>query len=99
MTREFVDQLFVDDLINWLDLSTFSPYPGTPYYNTPERYGVEILVRDWNLWRRTNRPVAQLADYPAEQIYLNLLAMLQVQDRAPWGYATFWSHPGTRFVA
>lgn len=81
VTRGFVDQLFRDDLINWLDLSTFSPYPGTPYHSAPERHGVEILVRDWNLWRRTNRPVAQLTDYPAEQIYLNLLAMLRVQDQ------------------
>ena len=80
VTRGFVDRLFQDELIPWLDLSTFSPYPGTPYFNQPERHGIEILVRDWNLWRRTNRPVAQLVNYPAEAIYLNLLRLLAVQD-------------------
>lgn len=80
-SRGFVDDLFKDDLIDWLDLSTFSPYPGTPFFNTPERHGVEILTRDWSLWRRTNRPVAQLSGYSAEQIYLELLRMLALQDR------------------
>lgn len=79
-SRAFVDDLFKDNLIDWLDLSTFSPYPGTPFFNSPERHGIEILTRDWSLWRRTNRPVAQLSGYNAEQIYLELLRMLALQD-------------------
>lgn len=81
VTLGFVEELFSRDLLSWLDLSTFTPYPGTPFFATPARYGVEILLRDWNLWRRTNRPVAQLADYSAGDIYLNLLRTLAVQQR------------------
>ena len=81
VTLDFVDRLWGDDLLVWLDLSTFTPYPGTPFYSMPDRHGVEILTRDWSLWRRTNRPVAQLVDYSAPEIYQNLLRMLEVQDR------------------
>lgn len=87
VSRGVVDRLFADGLLQWLDLSTFSPYPGTPYFNAPEKHGLEILTRDWSLWRRTNRPVAQLQGYSAEQIYLDLLRMLDVQDRHVRGRA------------
>jgi len=65
----------------WTDLSIFTPYPGTPFFSHPEKYGVEILSKEWSLWRRSNRPIAQLTDYGADQIYLDYLRMLGVQAR------------------
>lgn len=81
VTLSFVERLFADDLLCWLDLSTFAPYPGTPFFSAPARHGIEILSRDWSQWRRTNRPVAQLTDYSASEIYRDLLRALAIQDR------------------
>jgi len=80
-TRAFVDRLFQERLVVWTDLSIFTPYPGTPFFSHPEKYGVEILSKEWSLWRRSNRPIAQLTDYGADQIYLDYLRMLGVQAR------------------
>lgn len=80
-TLEFLDGLWRDGLVSWVDVSTFSPYPGTPFYSLAHRHGIRILSRDWSRWRRTNRPVAELADYPAAAIYRTYLKMLAVQAR------------------
>lgn len=81
VTLDFLDGLFQDDLVDWIDVSTFSPYPGTAFYRSPERHGIEILTRDWSRWRRSNRPVSQLRDYPAAAIYRTYLRMLATQVR------------------
>ncbi|MFH1463587.1 MAG: radical SAM protein [Pseudomonadota bacterium] len=80
-TRAWVDDLFTSGLVQWIDLSIFTPYPGTVFYREPARHGVEILSRDWSLWRRSNRPVAQQPGYPASAVYLDYLRMLDVQAR------------------
>ena len=80
-TLEFLDGLWRDGLVSWVDVSTFSPYPGTPFYRLAQRFGVRILSEDWSRWRRTNRPVAELNDYPAAAIYRTYLRMLAVQAR------------------
>jgi len=81
VTRSFVERLWRDDLVSWIDVSTFSPYPGTPFYGMAHRYGVRILTRDWSRWRRSNRPVAELETYPAAAIYRGYLELLAVQAR------------------
>ena len=80
-TLAFLDGLWRDGLVSWVDVSTFSPYPGTPFYSLAHRHGIRILSRDWSRWRRTNRPVAELANYPAASIYQTYLRMLEVQAR------------------
>lgn len=80
-TIRFIDGLFQEDLATWIDLSIFTPYPGTPFYSMPNTYGVEILSKEWSLWRRSNRPIAQLTNYKANQIYLNYLRTLELQHR------------------
>ncbi len=81
VTLDYVDRLWRDGLVSWIDVSTFSPYPGTPFYSMAPRYGVRILTRDWSRWRRTNRPVAELDSYPAAAIYGTYLQMLAVQSQ------------------
>ena len=80
-TLSLVEHLFREDMAVWTDLSIFTPYPGTPFYSMPQRYGVEILSRDWSLWRRSNRPIAQLQGYAAGEIYLDYLRTLELQGR------------------
>ncbi len=78
-TIEYVDELFREDLTGWIDLSIFTPYPGTPFFINPKAYGIEILSLDWSKWRRSNRPIAQLTNYSASEIYLTYLRMLETQ--------------------
>jgi radical SAM superfamily enzyme YgiQ (UPF0313 family) len=78
-SRGFIDGLFRERMVQWIDLSIFTPYPGTPFYKNPAHYGVEILSRDWSLWRRSNRPIAQLEGYSASAIYLDYLRLLRLQ--------------------
>lgn len=78
-SRAFIDHLFEQRLVQWIDLSIFTPYPGTPFFKNPAHYGVEILSTDWSLWRRSNRPIAQLEGYSASAIYLDYLRLLRLQ--------------------
>jgi radical SAM superfamily enzyme YgiQ (UPF0313 family) len=79
-TLAWVDGVFGDDLLGWMDSAMFTPYPGTPFYAHPDKYGVRILTRDWSRWRRTNRPVAELEGFSASEIYLDYLRMLAIMD-------------------
>jgi len=81
VTQRWVEAAFDDDLLGWIDAAMFTPYPGTPFYAHPDKYGVTILTRDWSRWRRTNRPVAELAGYPASAIYHAYLRLLASLDR------------------
>ena len=80
-SRTFIDGLFRERMVQWIDLSIFTPYPGTPFYKNPAHYGLEILSRDWSLWRRSNRPIVQLEGYSASAIYLDYLRLLRLQKR------------------
>ncbi len=78
-SRAFIDRLFEQRMVQWIDLSIFTPYPGTPFWKNPDHYGLEILSRDWSLWRRSNRPIVQLEGYSASAIYLDYLRLLRLQ--------------------
>ncbi|MCC6625099.1 MAG: radical SAM protein [Deltaproteobacteria bacterium] len=80
VTQRWVEGVFEDELLGWMDAAMFTPYPGTPFFAHPDKYGVKILTRDWSRWRRTNRPVAELEGYPASAIYRSYLRLLQVLD-------------------
>ena len=59
----------------------FTPYPGTPFFSQPEKHGVQILTTDWSRWRRSDRPVCELTDFSAGEIYLSFLETLDVQSK------------------
>jgi anaerobic magnesium-protoporphyrin IX monomethyl ester cyclase len=77
----FVDDLFEKELILSVDPAMYTPYPGTPCFSDPEKHGVTILTMDWDLWRRTNRPICRLDDFSASEIFHAFLKMLQLQSR------------------
>ncbi len=48
----------------------FLPYPGTRFFDNPEKHGVEILSLDWANWdRKGHVPPSQLTTFSAEDIY------------------------------
>ena len=61
--------LLAKDLINGASIATFLPVPGTPFFQEPENYEIEILSYDWSKWRQyTYEPICQLKDFSAEEI-------------------------------
>jgi len=42
-TKEFVNKINPDLVL----LSSLQPYPGSPIYNTPEKYGIKWVSKDW----------------------------------------------------
>ncbi len=80
-TVDWVEDLFDQGLLAWMDVAMFTPYPGTPFFAHPDKHGVRILTMDWSRWRRTNRPVAELTTYRASAIYKGYLEMLAAMSR------------------
>ncbi len=74
-----LEYLLKHDLMDKVEISIFNPCPGTKFFAQPEKYGIEILTRDWSKWNQyfiplTNlivgdyQQVCQLKDFPAEEI-------------------------------
>jgi anaerobic magnesium-protoporphyrin IX monomethyl ester cyclase len=47
--------LFDERLIDTVEPKYFIPYPGTEYYSHPEKFGLEILSRNWMFYDRYSR--------------------------------------------
>jgi magnesium-protoporphyrin IX monomethyl ester (oxidative) cyclase len=93
-TRRFVERLFEERLTHWIDAAMFTPYPGTPFFSKPERHGVKILTMDWTRWRRTNRPICELDEFSANEVYLAYLRMLRAESEAAAGEPQGLPTPG-----
>jgi radical SAM superfamily enzyme YgiQ (UPF0313 family) len=66
----FLRYLIENELCQTAEAMIFQPYPGTCFYEDPQKYGLEILEPDWNRWRRFDRlPISQLSDFSAEDIH------------------------------
>ena len=74
-----LEYLLKNDLMEKVDISVFTPCPGTDFFNNPEKYGIEMLTRDWSSWIQpifyiTNlfgggyQLVCQLKDFSADEI-------------------------------
>jgi hypothetical protein len=51
----------------------FLPWPGTRFYEDPEKYGIEILVKnraDWDYYEKegNKHPMCQLKEFSAEEM-------------------------------
>lgn len=85
---QFLIYLIENDLCQSAEAMIFQPYPGTCFYEDPQRYGVEILESNWDRWDRfDSRPISQLADFRAEDIH------------AAWRKMDYYLHTWQRFSA
>ncbi|MFI1681995.1 MULTISPECIES: B12-binding domain-containing radical SAM protein [unclassified Streptomyces] len=68
-------------------LSLFVPYPGTPMFDHPERYGMKLLHRQYDLYNEELPPVVDTKHATSEEVYdifvegVGMLA--QAMGRAP----------------
>jgi anaerobic magnesium-protoporphyrin IX monomethyl ester cyclase len=72
-------------LINSGHAFIFVPYPGTDFFENPERYGIKITTYEWEKWQRwTTNPVSHLEEFPAadiEKAWVDAMQMLKSYRR------------------
>ncbi len=70
ISLNYLNYLHDNDLSDNSDIMMFLPYPGTRFFQDPEKHGVEILSLDWSKWNRFKEaPPSQLAAFAAEDIH------------------------------
>ncbi|MCP4105515.1 MAG: B12-binding domain-containing radical SAM protein [Desulfobacteraceae bacterium] len=91
-TLELLAYLIEKDLIAIADLYVFVPFPGTPFFKNPEKYGVEILTYKWADWYQygVTNPVYRLADFPPEDIISCYHRAFEIA-KAGGAEADFWT--------
>ncbi|MFT4977217.1 MAG: radical SAM superfamily enzyme YgiQ (UPF0313 family)/tetratricopeptide (TPR) repeat protein [Myxococcota bacterium] len=83
-TLAFLGDIIERELVQVTNPAMFVPYPGTPFFHSPERNGVEILTPDFEQWSRNHRPVAHLSNFRASEITLSYLEMVRVAASTLW---------------
>ena len=57
-----------DGLVDTWEFKIYIPYPGTPVFDAPERYGVRVLTRSFESYHYLMPPVAATNELSAEEI-------------------------------
>jgi radical SAM superfamily enzyme YgiQ (UPF0313 family) len=68
-TMEKVQLLMKEQLVDGVWPKIFIPYPGTAPFHFPNKYGMEILTKDWRKYTRNSFPVHRLRELSEYQIY------------------------------
>lgn len=68
-----IKRLIAEGLIDIIGNKIFVPYPGTPYYRSPERYQMTLLTKDWDRFDRLSFPVYRLSTLTEFEIYYGFL--------------------------
>lgn len=77
-----IQQLILDGSVDIIGNKILVPYPGTPYFSSPEEYHMEILHHDWYKFDRSSLPVYRMENLSEYQIYFGYLFLESVQLRA-----------------
>lgn len=105
-TTKKLDYLYSNHLIYDSVERIFIPYPGLDIFNNPTKYGVKILTKDWDRYRRFSfPPVHRLFDMNEYEMcnYIFLMKSIQVKHYAKWadmeeeGYDHFWDYSQKHF--
>ncbi len=79
-TYSMFKEFFEKKLLKSGHVFVFVPYPGTEYFNHPEKYGIIINSYEWRKWRRwTKKPISCLENFSTDQVvtaYLKAREML-----------------------
>ncbi|MFI5525177.1 B12-binding domain-containing radical SAM protein [Streptomyces platensis] len=68
-TLDWACSLIDRGLLHASYLSEFVPYPGTPMFDHPERYGMRLLHRQYDLYNEELPPVVDTEHATSEQVY------------------------------
>lgn len=56
-TTKFIRELLENDLVFYASAKPFIPLPGTPIFDDPDYFGINIKSLDWNLYERYSLPL------------------------------------------
>lgn len=69
-----IRRLINKDMVDFMGNSVLTPYPGTPIFNFPEKYCIEITSYDWSRYdHRSFPPVYRLENMNGFEIYFHFL--------------------------
>jgi radical SAM superfamily enzyme YgiQ (UPF0313 family) len=68
-TQETMLKWAEDGLVDTWEYKMFIPYPGTPIYLNPSRYGIQLLSSDFSQYHHNSIPVYGTEELCAERIY------------------------------
>ena len=73
MTLRLMEDLFTEELLDYVDPSIFVPYPGLPMYDSPQDYRIEPHEPEWSDWdhwgRYNDLPVYDLVSLTRNEIF------------------------------
>lgn len=64
-----IHSFVVSDIVDVIGNKILVPYPGTAIFNNPEKYGMKIETKRWNLFDRRSPPVFSLDTMSSSEIY------------------------------
>jgi radical SAM superfamily enzyme YgiQ (UPF0313 family) len=69
----FLEYLLERDLLHSAHFTYFIPWPGTQFFDAPEKHDIEILTNEWSTWGYREkdgkrRPLCQLKDFSADEM-------------------------------
>lgn len=103
---DWVCRLLEEDLLQATYLFGLVPYPGSAMFETPERFGMKLLHRDFSLYHEDLPPVFATDKATPDQVYEVFLEgqelFAQAMDKTPYfgsapapgtadEYGTFWA--------
>lgn len=50
------------------EVAIFNPYPGTVFYDHPQKYGLKILTEDWERFSRFDDPIISYDHFPYDEL-------------------------------
>ncbi len=94
---ELMSHLLDNDLMHAAHITYFIPWPGTCFFDEPEKYGIEILSNDWPTWDYyeedgIRRPIFQLKDFSADEMTAYYYKAYEIVEEK--GAIPFWFDVG-----
>lgn len=77
-----IPDLIRHDRVDVIGNKILVPYPGTPYFEAPERHHMQILHHRWSKFDRLSFPVYRNVDLTEYQIYFGFLTLESVLMQA-----------------
>lgn len=78
-----MQNLILNDVIDIISPKIFIPYPGTEFFNNAEKYGINIMSYNWDLYERRNPPFPyQYRDLDDKTLYNYLIKAFETCCRA-----------------
>ena len=77
-----IRSLILEEKVDVIGNKILVPYPGTPYFHSPEQYHMQMLHHNWSTFDRLSFPVYRLTNLTEYQIYFGFLTLESVQLQA-----------------